>query len=107
HRLRSHLETAADDHVVGAAVDVEKTVGVEMGEVTGRHPLSVATGLRRVDLQSAGTTGSKDVAVVVDDLETDAGKGASDAAALVLPLRVEVLDGPSGDRSGELGGAVD
>ena len=53
--LGPHLEAAADDGVVRAALDPDEPVGVDPGEITGPRPGPAAPGaLLGADLQGAG-----------------------------------------------------
>ncbi len=95
--LRSDLEAATKDHVVGAAVDLEVSIVIEIREITCGDPCFARTAcLRRGDLQPARLTRIEDYAVVVDDLQPHPGERSTYAALLDDPARVEVLDRPAG-----------
>ena len=57
--VRHHLETAADDGLVGAAQDPQEAVCVDSGHVGGLHPLGGRSELSGFDLQQPGLVGTQ------------------------------------------------
>jgi hypothetical protein len=99
--VRHHLETAADDGLVGAAQDPQEAVCVDSGHVGGLHPLGGRSELSGFDLQQPGLVGTQRRTVVVDDPQLRAETGFANAAALVLPVLLVVRKRPTGDTATE------
>ena len=102
HRLGLHLEAAADDRLIGPALDPQEAVVVHPREI-GRADPAVGIHLGRPHLEQADfAVGHRFARRVVDDPQRATRVGTPDAPALLAPVLLVVGEVPPGNATAEL-----